>query len=263
SLPKDLRRNFVPAPDTARALLQAIAPDSGPLLDSVQRELRRRTGILVPIDAFDLDKLPPHLRVTFAVEAADGTVVSRGKSLDELQHTLAAPTRQAVAETVAGDLERTGLRTWADDLDELPRVVERAGAGGHLVRGYPALVEAGAAVDIRVFATKAEQDAAMARGSRRLLLLAAPSVTKNVERSLDTRTRLVLGNNPDGSLSALIDDCADAAVQTLVPAPVWTAAEFAAARQQLAAGLAQATADIVRRVEKVLAALHEVELALP
>lgn len=263
SLPKDLRRNFVPAPDTARALLKSIAPDSGPLLDSVQRELRRRTGVLVPIDAFDLDKLPPHLRVTFAVETADGTVVSRGKSLDELQHKLAAPTRQAVAETVAGDLERTGLRAWPEDLDELPRVVERPGAGGHLVRGYPALVDAGAAVDLRVFATKAEQDAAMARGSRRLLLLAGPSVGKSVERNLDTRTRLMLGNNPDGSLSALIDDCAEAAVQTLVPAPVWTRTEFAAARQRLTSGLAQATADIVGRVQKVLAALHDVESALP
>jgi ATP-dependent helicase HrpA len=263
SLPKDLRRNFVPAPDTARVLLQSIDPDSGPLLDSVQRELRRRTGILVPIDAFDLDKVPPHLRVTFAVETADGTVVSRGKSLDELQHELAAPTRRAVADTVAGGLERTGLRAWPDDLDELPRVVERTGAGGHLVRGYPALVDAGAAVDVRVFATTAEQDAAMARGSRRLLLLAGPSVSKSVERDLDTRTRLMLGDNPDGSLSALIEDCAEAAVQTLVPAPVWTRSEFAAARQRLAGGLAQVTTDVVARVVKVLAALHDVELALP
>lgn len=263
SLPKDLRRNFVPAPDTARALLASITPDSGPLLDTVQRELRRRTGILVPIDAFDLDKLPPHLRVTFAVETADGAVVSRGKSLDQLQRELAAPSRQAVAETVAGDLERSGLRSWPDDLDELPRVVERTGTAGHLVRGYPAFVPAGAAVDIRVFATEAEQAVAMPRGSRRLLLLAAPSVAKSVEKGLDTRTRLMLGSNPDGSLSALIEDCADAAVQTLVPAPVWTRAEFTAARQRLSSGLAGATADVVRRVQKVLAALHDVELALP
>ncbi len=263
SLPKDLRRNFVPAPDTAKALLAAITPDSGPLLDAVQRELRRRTGILVPIDAFDLDKLPPHLRVTFAVETADGSVVARGKDLDELQRRLAAPTRQAVAATVAGDLERRGLRDWPDDLDELPQMVQRRGASGHAVRGYPAMVASGAAVDVKVFATKAEQDAAMGRGCQRLLLLAAPSVIKSVERDLDTRTRLVLGNNPDGSLSALIDDCAAAAVQILVPSPVWTKADFGAARQRLAGELAKTTSDLVRRVEKVLAALHEVELALP
>ena len=132
SLPKDLRRNFVPAPDTARAVLPFIeagvtgAAGQESLLQSLQRELRRRTGVLVPIDAFDLSKLPAHLRVTFAVEGADGAEVARGKDLDALQDSLAAPVRQAVAEAVAGELERTGLRNWPDDLDELPRTVERS-----------------------------------------------------------------------------------------------------------------------------------------
>ena len=53
SLPKDLRRNFVPAPDTARAVLPDLNPGDGSLLEELQRELRRRSGILVPIDAFD------------------------------------------------------------------------------------------------------------------------------------------------------------------------------------------------------------------
>ena len=137
SLPKDLRRNFVPAPDTARAVLAAIEPGAEPLLEALQRELRRRTGVLVPIDAFDLDKLPAHLRVTFAVECADGTEVARGKDLDALQDTTGRRrSAHAVAEAVAGELERTGLRAWPDDLDELPRSVERT-SGGHTVRGYP------------------------------------------------------------------------------------------------------------------------------
>ena len=263
SLPKDLRRNFVPAPDTARALLASISPDSGPLLDAVQRELRRRTGILVPIDAFDLAKLPPHLRVTFAVEDPDGTVVSRGKNLDELQQDLAAPARAAVAETVGGDVERSGMRGWPSDLEEIPRVVEQAGSGGHAVRGYPALVDRGDAVDIAVFATPAEQAAAMAKGSARLLRLAGPSVTKSAEKQLDPRTKLVLANNPDGSLSALIDDCTDAAVQALVSAPVWTKAEFTAAQQRISGRLAQTVTEVVRRAEKVVTAWHDVQLALP
>ncbi|MGB7360615.1 MAG: ATP-dependent RNA helicase HrpA, partial [Mycobacterium sp.] len=263
SLPKDLRRYFVPAPDTARALLAAITPDSGPLLDAVQRELRRRTGILVPVDAFDLDKLPPHLRVTFAVESGDGTVVARGKSLDELQHQLAAPARQAVAAAVAGGLERSGLRDWPEDVDELPRVVESSGTTGHTVRGYPAMVDGGSSVSIRVFATQLEQQAAAPSGSRRLLRLAGPSIAKPVERELDLRTKLVLGNNPDGTLSALLDDCADAAVALHVPGPVWTRDEFVSARTRLTGTLVAGTLDVVRRVEKVLAALHDVQLALP
>ena len=118
SLPKDLRRNFVPAPDTARAVMADIDPSGEPLLEALQRQLRRRTGILVPIDAFDLDKLPPHLRATFPIESTEGTEVARGKDLTELQERLATSTQNAVADAVGGELERTGLRTWPDDLEE-------------------------------------------------------------------------------------------------------------------------------------------------
>jgi ATP-dependent helicase HrpA len=262
SLPKDLRRNFVPAPDTARAVLATLEPGTEPLLQSLQRALQRRTGVLVPIDAFDLDRLPSHLRVTFAVESADGTEVARGKDLEALQDQLAAPARQAVAEAVADGLERSGLRGWPDDLDELPRTVERV-TGGHTVRGFPAFVDTGSAVDIRVFATKADQDAAMAPGIRRLLRLSVPSPVKSIERQLNPRTRLVLGANPDGSLQALLDDCADAAVAVLVAAPVWSSSEFSQLRQRVADALAPATLDIAGRVEKVLTAAHEVQVALP
>ena len=262
SLPKDLRRNFVPAPDTARAVLADLEQGTDPLLQSLQRALRQRTGVLVPIDAFDLDKLPSHLRVKFAVESADGTEVARGKDLEALQLQLAAPAREAVAEAVAEGLERSGLRGWPDDIDELPRTVERV-SGGHTVRGFPAFVDAGGAVDVRVFATTAQQGAAMGPGVRRLLRLSVASPVKTIERQLNPRTRLVLGANPDGSLPALLDDCADAAVAMLAPAPVWHRSEFAALRQLVADKLASATLDVVGRVEKVLAAAHEVQVALP
>lgn len=262
SLPKNLRRNFVPAPDTARAVMPGIDPASEPLLDALQRELRRLSGVLVPIDAFDVDKLPPHLRVTFAVESPDGTEIGRSKDLGHLQDRLATTTQNAVAEAVGGHLERTGLRAWPDDLEEVPRTVERT-VGGRPVRGYPAFVDAGNAVDLRVFATPTEQDGAIGPGLRRLLRLSVGSPVKAVERQLDVRTRLTLGTNPDGSLQALLDDCADAAVDALASRPVWTAREFAALRDDVAAGLAAMTADVVGRVEKVLAALHEVNLLLP
>ncbi|OBI04571.1 ATP-dependent RNA helicase HrpA, partial [Mycobacterium sp. E2462] len=262
SLPKDLRRNFVPAPDTARAVLAHIDPAGEPLLPALQRELRRRTGVVVPLEAFGLDKLPPHLRVTFAVEATDGTEVDRGKDLAALQERLTTPARRAVAQAVAAELERTGLRGWPDDVDELPRAVERT-IDGRTVRGYPALVDAGSSVELRVFATPAEQARAMGPGTRRLLRLSLPSPVKAVERQLSPRTRLGLGGNPDGSLSALIEDCADAAVDALVPEPAWTRAGFAALRDRVATALVPQTVQVLGRVEDVLAAAQRVRLALP
>ncbi len=262
SLPKDLRRNFVPAPDTARAVLAGINPAGEPLLTALQRELRRRTGVVVPVDAFDLEKLPAHLRVTFAVESADGTEVGRGKDLHVLQERLAAPARQAVAHAVAGELERSGLRSWPEELAELPRIVERA-VDGRSVRGFPAFVDAGTAVDLRVFSTPVEQGSAMGPGLRRLVRLSVPSPVKTVERQFDARTRLLLGTNPDGSLSALLDDCADAAVDALTPQPVWTRDAFTALRDRVAAALVPTTVDIVGRTAKVWSAAQEVQLLLP
>lgn len=261
SLPKDLRRNFVPAPDTARAVLPDLNPGDGSLLEELQRELRRRSGILVPIDAFDLSKVPDHLRVTFAVEK-DGAEVARGKDLSALHDRLAGSVRQAVAGAVAGDLQRTGLKAWPDDLSELPRSVEST-AGGHTVRGFPAFVDTGAAVDIRVFPTAAEQAAAMGPGLRRLLRLAAPSPVKAAERVLNPRARLALSSNPDGSLAALLEDCADAAVRVLAPKPVWTSAGFGALRDTVAAKLVPTTLDVVGRVERVLTTAHTAQVALP
>lgn len=262
SLPKELRRNFVPAPDTARAVLAGIDPGKEPLLDALQRELRRRSGILVPVDAFDLGKLPPHLRVTFAVESGDGAEVARGKDLTALQERLATTARDAVAVAVADGLERSGLRGWPDDLPEVPRVVERR-VDGRVVRGFPGLVDAGNAVDLRVFATSAEQDAAMGAGMRRLIRSSVSSPVKPVERQLDPRARLALGANPDGSLPALLDDCADAAVDALMPGPVWTREDFAALRARVSEALVATTADIVARVERVLSAAQEARLAVP
>jgi ATP-dependent helicase HrpA len=263
SLPKELRRSFVPAPDTARAVLSELQPGQEPLLAGLQRELHRRSGVLVPLDAFDLTKIPAHLRVTFAVEGTDGTELAHGKDLGALQEQLAAPVRAAVADAVAGEWQRTGLTSWPDDLAELPRVVERR-SGEHVVRGYPALVAAvDSTVDIRVFATQAEQAAAMRGGTRRLLRIAVASPGKAVERSLSARARLVLASNPDGSLAALIDDCADAAVDAIATEPAWTRTEFAALAARVAERLVPATIDVLGDVERVLAAAHEVRRALP
>jgi ATP-dependent helicase HrpA len=262
ALPKPVRRHFVPLPDTARAVLADLEPGQEPLLTGLQRALQRRTGVLVPLDAFDVTKLPAHLRVTFAVEDADGTEVGRGKDLAALQEQLAAPVRRAVADAVAGELERVGLREWPADVDAIPRQVERT-SGGHLVRGFPALVAEGDTAALRVFPTEAEQAAAMRGGTRRLLRLVLASPVKQLERSLSARARLILGTNPDGTLDALLGDCADAVVDALMVHPVWTCAEFEQLRSRVGADLLPETQRAVTLVERVLAAAHEVRRALP
>ncbi len=172
TLPKQLRTLFVPVPDTARKVLPELGAPDGDLPGALSAALGRLGGVPVPRSAFDESRLPAHLRVTFRVLDDDGEVLASGKDLAELRRQL-RPRLQATLTEAARGLTRTGLRDW--DFESLPRVFEHG-----QVRAYPALADAGNAVDIRLFETGAEADAAMLQGTRRLLLLAVPSGARAV-----------------------------------------------------------------------------------
>jgi ATP-dependent helicase HrpA len=259
SLPKTVRVNFVPAPDHARAALANISPEDGPLLTALADELYRMTRVAVPRDAWALDRVPDHLRVTFRVEDAGGRVRGEGKDLDALKRALAPRVRVTIAEAAAS-IERGGLTAWPGDA--LPRTFEHRGAGGHAVKGYPALVDEGATVAVRVLGSVVEQEAAHWRGTRRLLLLSVPNPLRSVLGGLSNQVKLALGRNPYGAVPALLDDAVNAAVDSLVAAaggPVWDAAAFDALRDKVRAELVDTVVEIVTVVAKILTSAHEVE----
>ncbi|MDM4718334.1 ATP-dependent RNA helicase HrpA [Micromonospora sp. WMMA1363] len=261
SLPKAIRRNFVPVPDYARAALAAMPAGEEPLLDALTRQLRRMTGVTVPRDAWDVAKLPPHLRVTFRVLGDDDKPVAEGKDLPALQHRLTAEVRQVVA-AAAPDVARTGLREWT--IGALSRTIEQVRAG-YAVTAYPALVDEGATVGVKVFDSPAEQEAAHWAGTRRLLRLTGASPAKFLQGRLSNEAKLALSRNPHGGVPALIEDAAGAAIDRLVAeagGPAWDAEGFAALRESVRAGLVDTVVEVMDRVRKVLSAAYAIEQRL-
>lgn len=214
-LPKALRTSFVPVPDTARAVLPRLHPEEGGLLDALSAELRRRTGVVVPYDAWAPEALPEHLRVTVRVVDDAGAALAEGKDVGELQRQLAPAVQEAVAEAaqVTHSVEARGLTDFP--VDGVPPVLEET-QGEHVVQGFPALVDRGDRVDLRVHVTRDEQQAAMRAGVRRLLRLAVAPPVRYVVGVLTTREKLALGHTPHGGVPQLVDDahlaCLDAAV---------------------------------------------------
>ncbi len=256
TLPKQLRTLFVPVPDTARKVLPELGTPHGDLLDALSAALGRLGGVPVPRSAFDESRLPAHLRFSFRV-VDDGQVLATGKDLAELRRQL-RPRLQATLSEAARGLTRTGLRGW--DLDSLPRVFEHG-----QVRAYPALADAGEAVDIRLFDTEAEAGAAMVRGTRRLLLLAVPSGARAVAGRLPVSAKLAMSRHPYPGTDALLDDCAAAAADQIIMdagGPAWDAAGFARLLDLARERLAAETADVVSRVARVLAEAHAAEASL-
>jgi ATP-dependent helicase HrpA len=256
SLPKRLRVNFVPAPDVARRVLARITPDSGPLLDSLERELKAMTGVEVPRAAWDLSRVPDHLKITYRVVDRKRTL-AEGKDLAELKRRL-APKVSATLARASDAIERQGVRTW--DFGTLPRVHERG-----RVKAYPALADEGDSVAVRTYATEAEQQRSMWRGTRRLVLLNSPSPVKFLQSKLSNQAKLVLSNAPHGSVAALLEDCVACAADKLITeagGPAWDEAGFLRLKDHVRAELSDTTAVVFAHAQRILAAAHEVEARL-
>ncbi|MGB6161362.1 MAG: ATP-dependent RNA helicase HrpA [Pseudonocardiaceae bacterium] len=259
SLPKPLRRQLVPVPDRAKALLARMTPYREPLLDALEREMAQ-AGVPVRRADWRLDQVPDHLRITFRVY--DGKVtLAQGKDLAMLAQQV-QPQLRATLSAAGGGLQRRGLRSW--DVGTLPRTYQHEQAG-HLVTAYPALVDEGDTVAVALLPTEAEQRLAMWAGTRRLLLLAVPGLIKSMQRGLEARARLVLARNPDGSVDALLADCVDCAADALIAAcggPPHDEDGFARLRDRAHAELADAAHAVLAHVQRILTLAHAIEARL-
>ncbi len=260
TLPKQLRRGLVPIPDRVRQVLPHVDPGE-PLLPALERELRRAVGVVVPADAWQAAQVPGHLRATFRVLDDQQRPLATGKDLVALKAQL-APQARATLAAAAADVERSRLTTW--DVGTLPPTVQ-VRRGDHFVTAYPALVDEGATVGVRVVPTEVEAARLGRRGARRLLVLVAGSPTKQVVKGLSPRTRLALQFNPDGEIAGLVDDCVDAAADELIAAaggPPRDRAAFDALVATAKRELYPLTVDAVQKVEAVLTQAREVAVAI-
>jgi len=260
TLPKAIRRNLVPAPETARMFLRSIEPIDPmgePLLDVMERVLSRLGGERIRRSDWDLTRLPPHLRLSFLVVDDDDRVLAQGKDLEAIKARLAGEVRGAIA-SVGAAVERGGFTEWS--FGEIERMVEHE-HGGHVVKGYPALVDEGDSVGIRMLDNAIDQHVAMWEGNRRLLRLAIPFSRKSALAQLTNESRLALGWSPYPTVSGLIDDAVECAIDELITSaggPAWDAVGFDELLASVRSGLKPLVFEVMRDTARVLAAAREV-----
>ena len=186
-LPKALRRNFVPAPDFARAFVEGdeARAGAGALTAALAAFLERTTGVPVPPGEWDLDGLAPHLR--FNLRLLEGReVLAESRDLDALRGRFGERAQAAFAESAGRALAQESLQEFPSG--GVPEQV--AGAAG--VPAFPALVEDGGAVALRVFADAAEARRAHAGGVVRLLREALADRLRQARRQLPISPKLGL-----------------------------------------------------------------------
>jgi ATP-dependent helicase HrpA len=268
SLPKTVRRHYVPAPNYARAFLDRVVPVQEPLPQALARELQRMVGVPVSADDFDLSKVPDHLKITFRVVDERRRRLAEDKDLEALRLRLKPKTRAAISKAFessapSGLEQRSGLKQWT--IGALPRTFESR-RGGQPVKAYPALVDEGESVAVRLFDTEAEQHQEMWRGTRRLVLLNVPvNPGKFAQDRMDNKQKLALSRSPHGSVQALFDDCVTASADRLVAehgGPAWDEEAFRKLYDAVRADLVELTVRTVGQVQQVLVAWQACERRL-
>lgn len=296
SLPKAIRRHVVPAADWAATFSGELAgqgpeshaglPPTG-LREALAARIQRVASQPVTPADFEMERVPSHLQVSFRAVDERGRAVGSDRDLAALQERLSGKARASVARSLSEKpgarrptptgpaapgpgapgssfTERTGLTEWS--FGDLPDVVDTKVAGG-VVRGYPAIVDEGSSVALRIQATPEAAARLTRAGARRLLLLAVASPSAYVLDHLTSPEKLALAASPYPSAKALIEDArvavADAVVaRTVAGGIVRTRAGFESVRDALSRVVVDELFQTVSLVARILTAARDVERAV-
>jgi ATP-dependent helicase HrpA len=227
-------------------------PPDVPLVVWLSDALDAVAGVRVEPSTFDRSVLADHLRLHFVVSDDDGEVRGVGTDLAAIRSSLAGAARESIA-AAAPIEERRGIVEW--DLGDLPRVIE-SGDRALDVRAYPALLDVGDSVALRVVTTPELQARVMRGGVRRLLILTAAPTRSSIVRKVSNEDRLAIAAG-DIELGEVSADCVAAAVDRVMSdhgSLPWTEAEFEVLRRAVRDAAPGLAANALHKAARVIAA---------
>ncbi|MBI0096242.1 MULTISPECIES: ATP-dependent RNA helicase HrpA [Gilliamella] len=216
SLPKSLRRNLVPAPNYAEAFLERIKTTDQPILESLENEFRKMTGVKITSEDWQLDQVPDYLKMTFSIINSNNEEIASGKDLVLLKEQLKNEVQKALSTLTTKkivSIEQSNITDW--NFGTLPTTYEEK-QKNYTVKAYPALIDHQDSVSIELVDNQEEQQKLNKLGLRRLLMLNIPSPIKYLHEKLPNKSKLGLYFNSFGTVLMLIDDCIACAVDELI-----------------------------------------------
>lgn len=225
SLPKNVRKSFVPIPDVAKEALQNLPTsqvtfqEGGSFLvvpqislyDALARFCHRYRGVPLPEPTWDFDSLPTHLCMNFLLIDQQHELVEMGRNLTELQRKwgkqATVECRQEIAKTT--EFERTQLTHW--DFGDLPTMIDLV-INKVKVQGFPTLVDCTTHVDLRILDNQENAQQSFISGLRRLFWLNLP--VKRLLKQMPIDHKLCLQYMKVGDCETLKEELLTAVIDT-------------------------------------------------
>lgn len=181
SLPKSIRRNFVPAPEYVERVLQDFEYDGRELTDALADRLFRLSGNRVEASDFQVESLDDHLTINVRVTDERGKAVANGRNIRALRESLGSEISEKLQSRQPHEIERKGITSW--DFGDLPESVE-VRQGKLSVRLYPALIDRGTSVDLKLIENREQAERSSEAGLQRLLMIQLKDQVKYLEKNI-------------------------------------------------------------------------------
>jgi len=200
SLPKQLRKNFVPVPDFTDACIEALPPSDVALCTAVAIHLKKMTGVKIPYDAWLSKELSQHLFMNFRIIDSYGNVIEEGRNLQAIKDKLSGIERESstlIADNANQDTQYEYSEKYRQDnvgaevLSLLDDTVEIK-MQGVIIKAYPALVVEGKKVNLMVLENQNHAKEKTHRALRQLYINALPEQFKYLKQSIPDIQNLCL-----------------------------------------------------------------------
>jgi len=191
-LPKPIRKHFVPVPETVKRCLE-IEPDfKGSLPEWLGNRLRKLTGEAIPLNAWNMEGLADHLKMNFRVVDDKDQLLDYGRDLKKLQAKYTVEARQSFDQIAADELNYTGCIQWAfDDLPDTYQFIQK----GQNFTGFPAIIDEGDAVGVRIFDTESKAVLQHKAGLMRLFQLQLRKECTYIQKNIPQSASVELAYN--------------------------------------------------------------------
>ena len=262
SLPKQIRRNLVPAPDTADEVIKNLEFGRGIFIEAVAQELTRIGGLPIDSSSFKTEKLDKHLQVNLQVVDNQGEIVAQGRSISEIRGQLGAEHTTSIVEVDDATWNQDGLRSW--DWGELPReiMIQR---GGTQLAAFPAIVDQEDSVGLRLTDSANASDATTRQGLVRLFqitnrksLRSQVNWLPDLDRHAVALSRLIPSAELKKQLSDLITRIALVDRKKILR----TEADFQSLQKNAVEQISIATQEVAKWLPKFSTAVHEAYLQI-
>jgi ATP-dependent helicase HrpA len=264
SLPRDLRRRLIPLPQAVEKILVELKQGEGSLPAALSECIKRVFRLNVPLSAWNMEGLPEHLKLRYAVVDPKGKELRSTRDLESLRKDRLEEEESRAFSRARAAWERKEVVHWKppDLPEEIPEEIRLDAQNVLEGTAYPALSPAGEAVDLRLLRNRREAEVAHRAGVKKLLTLLFRKDLDLSRRYLTLQGEMKVWSAYFGGTKMLEDALFQGMTRRLLEKDVRTRQDFEEYTRALGPTLLKAPQDLLREVEPVLRAYHETRQTL-